>query len=133
MKNTLESTLQPVTPYNDEELAFFREIILMKLAEAEQNLEVLKQSMDDNIEGNADDSAYSAHLGDVASIEHDRAANFMLCQRSRKFIRQLLAALDRIDNKTYGICKVTGQPIPKGRLEAVPHTRHSIESKLQPA
>lgn len=120
-----------VSPYSDEELEYFRQIILKKRKEAEEDLEMLQQSLKDSMESGTDDSAYSFHMADAGTDAQEREKTYMLFNRTRKFIKYLDAALERIDNKTYGICKVTGKKISKGRLEAVPHTQISIEAKLK--
>ncbi|HKJ45852.1 MAG TPA: TraR/DksA C4-type zinc finger protein [Balneolales bacterium] len=120
-----------VSPYSDEELEYFRQIILKKRKEAEEDLDMLQQSLKDSMENSTDDSAYSFHMADAGTDAQEREKTYMLFNRTRKFIKYLDAALERIDNKTYGICKVTGKKISKGRLEAVPHTQISIEAKLK--
>ena len=120
-----------VSPYSDEELEYFRQIILKKRAEAEEDLNMLQQSLKESMENNTDDSAYSFHMADAGTDAQEREKTYMLYNRTRKFIKYLDAALERIDNKTYGVCRVTGKKISKGRLEAVPHTQISIEAKLK--
>jgi len=120
-----------ISPYNDEELEYFRQIILKKRVEAEQDLEMLQNALKDSMESSTDDSAYSFHMADAGSDAQEREKTYMLYNRTRKFIKYLDEALVRIDNKTYGVCKVTGNQISKGRLEAVPHTQISIEAKLK--
>jgi RNA polymerase-binding protein DksA len=120
-----------ISPYNDEELEYFRQIILNKRTEAEQDLEMLQNSLKDSMESSTDDSAYSFHMADAGSDAQEREKTYMLYNRTRKFLKYLDEALVRIDNKTYGVCKVTGTQISKGRLEAVPHTQISIEAKLK--
>jgi RNA polymerase-binding protein DksA len=120
-----------VTPYSDEELEYFRSIILKKKAESERDLEMLTATLKDAIESGGDDTAYSFHMADAGTDAEEREKTYMLVNRTRKFIKYLDEALVRIDNKTYGICKVTGKKIAKGRLEAVPHTQISIEAKLK--
>lgn len=120
-----------ISPYNDKELEYFREIILKKREEAEKELESLQSSLRDSMENASDESAYSFHMADAGTDAQEREKTYMLYNRTRKFIRYLDEALKRIDNKTYGICKVTGKKISKGRLEAVPHTQLSIEAKLK--
>lgn len=120
-----------VSPYTDEELEYFRQIILKKRKEAEQDLEMLQESLKESMENGTDDSAYSFHMADAGTDAQEREKMYMLFNRTRKFIKYLDAAIERIDNKTYGICKVTGKKISKGRLEAVPHTQISIEAKLK--
>lgn len=120
-----------VTPFTDEELEYFRDIILKKREEAQQELESLQNSLKDSMENANDESAYSFHMADAGTDAQEREKTYMLYNRTRKFVRYLDDALKRIDNKTYGICKVTGKKISKGRLEAVPHTQLSIEAKLK--
>lgn len=120
-----------VTPYNDEELEYFREIIIKKRDEAEQELTTLQNLLRESMENASDESAYSFHMADAGTDAQEREKTYMLFNRTKKFIRYLDDALKRIDNKTYGVCKVTGKKIAKGRLEAVPHTQLSIEAKLK--
>lgn len=131
MDKTSQNNDKRISPYNDEELEYFRQIILKKRDEAEQDLEMLQASLRESMENNTDDSAYSFHMADAGSDAQEREKTYMLFNRTRKFVKYLDEALVRIDNKTYGICKVTGKKISKGRLEAVPHTQISIEAKLK--
>jgi DnaK suppressor protein len=117
--------------YSDEELEYFREIILKKRDEAEQEMESLQNSLRESMENASDESAYSFHMADAGTDAQEREKTYMLFNRTRKFNRYLDDALQRIDNKTYGVCKVTGKPIQKERLMAVPHTEISIEAKLK--
>ncbi len=130
-KNEENQVQERITPYTDEELEYFRQIILKKRKEAEQDLDMLQESLKESMENASDDSAYSFHMADAGTDAQEREKTYMLFNRTRKFIHYLDAALERIDNKTYGICKVTGKKISKGRLEAVPHTQISIEAKLK--
>lgn len=120
-----------VSPYNDEELEYFREIILKKMSEAEDELNTLQRSLRESMENASDESAYSFHMADAGTDAQEREKTYMLFNRTRKFIKYLDDAIKRIDNKTYGVCKVTGKKISKGRLEAVPHTQLSIDAKLK--
>ncbi|MDR8390665.1 molecular chaperone DnaK [Aliifodinibius sp. S!AR15-10] len=120
-----------ISPYTDEELEYFKEIIIKKRDEAEQELESLQNSLRESMENASDESAYSFHMADAGTDAQEREKTYMLYNRTRKFIRYLDDALKRINNKTYGVCKVTGKKISKGRLEAVPHTQLSIEAKLK--
>lgn len=120
-----------ISPYSDEELEYFRDIILKKREEAQNELESLQSSLRDSMENSNDESAYSFHMADAGTDAQEREKTYMLFNRTKKFIRYLNEALKRIDNKTYGVCKVTGKKIAKGRLEAVPHTQLSIEAKLK--
>jgi len=129
----MEATKEPnrISPYSDEELAYFRDIIVKKRDEAERDLAMLQQSLRDSTENASDDSAYSFHMADAGSDAQEREKTYMLFNRTKKFIKYLDDAMVRIQNKTYGVCKVTGAKISKGRLEAVPHTQISIEAKLK--
>ncbi len=129
-KDTKEST-ERVSPYSDEELEYFREIIEKKRQEAKKELESLQSTLRDSMENASDESAYSFHMADAGTDAQEREKTYMLFNRTKKFLRYLDRALERIDNKTYGVCKVTGEKIAKGRLEAVPHTQLSIEAKLK--
>jgi len=124
-------TKERISPYNDEELEYFRQIILKKRDEAEQELNALQSTLRESMENSSDESAYSFHMADAGTDAQEREKTYMLFNRTKKFIRYLDDALTRIDNKTYGVCKVTGKKIAKGRLEAVPHTQLSIEAKLK--
>lgn len=124
-------TPERVSPYNDEELEYFKEIILKKRDEAEQELTTLQNLLRESMENASDESAYSFHMADAGTDAQEREKTYMLFNRTKKFVRYLDDAVKRIENKTYGVCKVTGKKIAKGRLEAVPHTQLSIEAKLK--
>ncbi len=130
-KTNKETQKSVVTPFNDEELEYFRQLILTKRDEAHKELETLNASLRESMENSSDESAYSFHMADAGTDAQVREQTYMLFNRTKKFIKYLDDALVRIDNKTYGICKVTGKAISKGRLEAVPHTQLSIEAKLK--
>lgn len=119
------------TRYSDEELEEFRQIILEKIDKAQHEYDNLRQSLM-NSEGNdtADTSPTFKVLEEGAyTLGKEEAAR--LAERQRVFINHLRAALVRIDNKTYGICRVTGKLIPKERLRIVPHATLSVEGKEQ--
>lgn len=120
-----------VSPYSDEELEYFREIIIKKMEDAEEELNTLQRTLRESMENSSDESAYSYHMADAGTDAQEREKTYMLFNRTRKFVKYLDDALKRIDNKTYGVCKVTGKKISKGRLEAVPHTQLSIDAKLK--
>ncbi|MCH5345849.1 MAG: TraR/DksA family transcriptional regulator [Muribaculaceae bacterium] len=117
------------TRYSDEELEEFKELILAKLDKALKDYEVLKANVT-NSEGNdiADTCPTFKTLEEGASTLGKEEAG-QLAQRQMKFIQHLKNALIRIENKTYGICRVTGELIPKERLRAVPHATLSVEAK----
>jgi len=120
-----------VSPYNDEELEYFRAIIINKRNAAEDELDTLQRTLRESMENSSDESAYSFHMADAGTDAQEREKTYMLFNRTRKFVKYLDDAISRIDNKTYGVCKVTGKKISKGRLEAVPHTQLSIDAKLK--
>lgn len=130
-KANKETQKSVVTPFNDEELEYFRQLILRKRDESQKELETLNASLRESMENSSDESAYSFHMADAGTDAQVREQTYMLFNRTKKFIKYLDDALVRIDNKTYGVCKVTGKAISKGRLEAVPHTQLSIEAKLK--
>ena len=117
------------TRYSDAELEEFRAIILEKLELAKRDYDMLKSGIT-NSDGNdtADTSLTFKVLEEGASTLSKEEAG-RLAQRQMKFIQNLQAALIRIENKTYGICRETGKLIPKERLRAVPHATLSIEAK----
>lgn len=119
------------TRYSDEELQEFKTLILEKLEKAQRDYELLKADVT-NTEGNdiADTSPTFKILEEGASTLGKEEAG-RLAQRQMKFIQHLQAALVRIENKTYGICRVTGELIPKERLRAVPHATLGIDQKTQ--
>ena len=122
-------TMNEKTKYSDAELEEFRGIILEKLETAKRDYELLKASIM-NADGNdvTDTSPTFKVLEEGASTLSKEEAG-RLAQRQMKFIQSLQAALIRIENKTYGICRETGKIIPKERLRAVPHATLSIEAK----
>ena len=117
------------TRYTDAELEEFRQIINEKLEKAQRDYDLLRMSLN-NQDGNdvADTSPTFKVLEEGASTLSKEEAG-RLAQRQMKFIQHLQAALVRIENKTYGICRETGKLIPKERLRAVPHATLSIEAK----
>ena len=114
--------------YSNEELQEFKEIILKKIDEAKRNLELLNAAVAN--EGNdVTDTSPTFKTLEEGSYVLSKEENSKLAARQQKFIKDLEAALIRIENKTYGICKVTGKLIPKERLRVVPHTTMTIEAK----
>lgn len=119
------------TPFSDEELEHFRELILQRRREAKEEIEQMRQQVDEAQEHADDNTAYGIHMADAGTDAMEREKLHLMIARQQKYIGYLDRALERIDNKTYGICRVTGEPISKERLEAVPHTEISIEAKRQ--
>ena len=113
--------------YSDEELAEFKELILEKLARAQKDLEMLN----DNVSGgDNNDTAPTFKLLEEGSNVLSKEENSQLAARQYKYIQNLENALIRIENKTYGVCRMTGKLIPKERLRAVPHATLSVEAKM---
>jgi RNA polymerase-binding protein DksA len=131
MAKKAEQEEKRVSPYSDKELEYFRDIIVKKRNDAEEELDTLQRTLRESMENSSDESAYSFHMADAGTDAQEREKTYMLYNRTRKFVKYLDDALKRIENKTYGVCKVTGKKISKGRLEAVPHTQLSIEAKLK--
>ena len=115
--------------YSDEELQEFKTLILAKLEKATVEYERLRENIT-NLDGNdiADTSPTFKVLEEGANTLNKEAVG-QLAQRQMKFIQNLQAALVRIENKTYGVCRKTGKLIPKERLRAVPHATLSVEAK----
>jgi DnaK suppressor protein len=126
-----ETTEVRRTPFTDEELEYFRQLILERRRQAVEDIERMKAQLEDTQEQAENDTPYSFHMADAGTDAMEREKLFLMIARQQKYIGYLDRALERIKNKTYGICKVTGKPIPKERLEAVPHTEVSIEAKLK--
>jgi RNA polymerase-binding protein DksA len=119
------------TPFSDEELEHFRELLLQRRREARDEIEQMREQIDQAKEQAGDNSAYGVHMADAGTDAMEREKLHLMIARQQKYIGYLDRALERIKNKTYGICRVTGEPIAKERLEAVPHTEISIEAKRQ--
>lgn len=117
------------TCYNDQELAEFKAIILEKLKNAQQDYEITMSNLSNNSGNGVDDTSPTYKALEEGSITQTKEEMMTLAARQQKFIQGLRAALVRIENKTYGICRETGKLIPAGRLRAVPHATLSIEAK----
>ena len=130
-KKTTGTTSKSVKFYSDKDLEYFRKIILEKLEKSQDQLERMRRRLANAQEEASTVSAYSLHMADVGTDSMEREKLSLMIAREKKYLGYLRRALDRIDDKTYGICKVTGKKIAKKRLEAVPHTEISIEAKLK--
>ena len=118
------------TRYSDEELVEFRDLILEKIRLAQRDYQQMMDVLT-NKEGNGvDDTMPTYKILEEGSMTQTREELTNMAARQQKFIQGLQAALVRIENKTYGVCRVTGKLIPKERLRAVPHATMSIEAKL---
>ncbi|HVV54489.1 MAG TPA: TraR/DksA C4-type zinc finger protein [Mucilaginibacter sp.] len=119
------------TRYSDAELQEFKELILDKLRIAKEELNALASSLSTPNANGTDDTAGTYKTLEDGSATLEKESINQLAARQKKFIEQLDAALVRIENKTYGICRETGKLIQKERLRAVPHTTLSMEAKLK--
>lgn len=117
------------TRYSDAELLEFKEIIVGKLQLAERDYEQYKAALMNADGNNIDDTSPTFKSIEEGADSANKEENTRLAQRQLKFIQSLQAALMRIENKTYGICRETGKLIPAERLRAVPHATLSIEAK----
>ncbi len=115
--------------YSNADLAEFKQIILAKLKTAEDEYNYLRNQIKNSNENGTDDTASAYVSIDDGSASQQKENAGQLAARLQKFIDNLKTALVRVENKTYGICKVTGKLITKERLKAVPHTTQSIEAK----
>lgn len=115
--------------FSDAELAEFKEIIHKKLADAREDYEMLKGSLNHKDDHGTDDTGRSFNMMEDGSETLMREEMANLANRKEKFIKNLEMALVRIENKTYGLCRTTGKLINKDRLKLVPHATLSIEAK----
>ena len=120
---------QEKTRYSDSELNEFKELIQQKLKEAHEDYTLLVGSLSHNDDHGTDDTGRTFNMMEDGSETLSREELAQLAARQEKFIQNLQAALVRIENKTYGICRVTGKLIPKERLKLVPHATMSIDAK----
>ena len=119
------------TRYSESDLQEFKSILLEKLRIAKEELYSLATSLSSPNANGTDDTAGTYKTLEDGSATLEKEQINQLAARQKKFIEQLEAALVRIENKTYGICRETGKLIPKERLRAVPHTTLSMEAKLR--
>lgn len=117
------------TRYSDEELEEFRQLILEKLEKAKNDLVLLTEAFTGANDNDVSDTSRTFKVLEEGSQVLSKEENSQLAARQQKFIRDLEAALVRIENKTFGICRESGKLISKERLRAVPHTTLSIEAK----
>ena len=116
--------------YSDKELTEFKELILSKLKEAQMDYDLLKQTLSNDDNHGTDDTSPTFKLLEDGSDVMSKEETAQLAIRQEKYIVNLKNALVRIENKTYGICRVTGKLIPKERLRSVPHATLGIDAKL---
>lgn len=115
--------------YSDAELEEFKIIILEKLEKAKQDYELLKSAITHSESNDTEDTSPTFKVLEEGAATLSKEEAGKLAQRQLKFIQHLQAAMIRIENKTYGICRETGKLIPKERLRAVPHATLSIDVK----
>lgn len=124
-----EHSTEEKTRYSAEELEEFRQIILEKLEKAKADLALLVEAYTNNSDADTNDTSPTFKVLEEGQQVLSKEENSRLADRQRRFINNLEAALLRIENGTYGICRETGKLISKERLRAVPHATLSIEAK----
>jgi len=127
LKNT--KNMAEKTTYTKDELAEFRQLILDKIESAQDDLDVLRAATANDSDNGTEDTSPTFKQFEEGSSTLSKEENIKLAERQAKFIRSLNNALIRIENKTYGICRITGKLIAKERLKLVPHATLSIEAK----
>ena len=115
--------------YNDADLEEFKQLILEKIEHATTQLHLIESAFRNDSDNGTDDTSQTFKAFDEGSHVMSKEANSQLAIRQEKFIRDLKNALIRIENKTYGVCRVTKKLINKERLKLVPHATLSIEAK----
>ena len=115
--------------YSDSDLKEFKELIQQKIEKAEKDLMLIRESFINDQNNGTDDTSPTFKAFEEGAETLSKEQNAILAGRQEKFLRDLKNALIRIENKTYGICRVTGKLIGKDRLRAVPHATLSIEAK----
>ena len=115
--------------YPDADLADFKVLITEKIEKAQHDLELIKSAYMNDHNNGTEDTSPTFKAFDEGSAVMSKESNSQLAIRQEKFIRDLKNALVRIENKTYGICRVTKKLINKERLKLVPHATLSIEAK----
>ena len=117
------------TTYTKDELAEFRQLILKKIESAQDDLDILRAATANDSDNGTEDTSPTFKQFEEGSSTLSKEENIKLAERQAKFIRSLNNALIRIENETYGICRITGKLIAKERLKLVPHATLSIEAK----
>lgn len=121
--------IDEILRYSESDLAEFKELILKKINKAQSDLDLIKSAYMNDLNNGTDDTSPTFKAFEEGSETMSKEANSQLAIRQEKFIRDLKNALFRVENKTYGTCKVTGKLISKERLMIVPHATMSIEAK----
>lgn len=131
MKDTKNET--PKNRYSDEELEEFKGIIMNKLEKAKEDLALLTEAYTNHSENDTNDTSPTFKVLEEGQQVLSKEENSRMAARQQRFITNLENALVRIQNKSYGICRVSGKLISKERLRAVPHATLSIDAKLKMA
>jgi len=118
-----------VVRYSDKDLGSFKKIIEEKIVKAQRDLELIRSAYMNDGNNGTEDTSPTFKAFEEGSQTMSKEANTQLAIRQEKFIRDLKNALIRIENKTFGICRITGKLISKKRLKLVPHATLSIEAK----
>jgi RNA polymerase-binding transcription factor DksA len=126
----MSTTETKKTRYSDEELVEFKELIQKKIDKANNDLKLLTEAYTNTGNNGTNDTSPTFKVLEEGQQVLSKEENRQLAARQERFIKNLEAALIRIENKTYGICRVTGKLISKERLKAVPHATLSIDAKL---
>lgn len=124
-----EENIQERVRYSDEDLQEFKELILEKLKKAREDYDILKGAVNHSSSNDTEDTSPTFKVLEEGASALSKEETGQLAARQFKFIRNLEAALIRIENKTYGVCRETGKLIPKERLRIVPHATLSVEAK----
>ena len=122
-------SIENTSRYSDKQLEDFKTLILNKIEKAQHDLALIKSAYMNDLNNGTEDTSPTFKAFDEGSQVMSKESNSQLAIRQEKFIRHLKNALIRIENKTYGICRVTGKLINVKRLELVPHATLSIEAK----
>ena len=121
--------MSEVVRYSDADLKEFKALIEEKIVKAKEDLDLIKSAYMNDLNNGTDDTSPTFKAFEEGSETMSKEANTPLALRQEKFIRDLKNALVRIENKSYGVCRVTGKLIAKERLKLVPHATLSIEAK----
>ena len=120
--------------YSKKKLAFFKKHIQAKLDNLTNDLDNTRGNLDSNSGGSSglsQDSVYSVHMADAGTDSNEREKAFHLYNRQTDYHRNLLKALDRIENGTFGVCTISGELIPEERMLEVPNATKSVDAKEQ--
>lgn len=118
------------TPYNQSELNHFKELLEKEKRQSEEEIQNIKDSLE-GIEASEEDENTSLdhHYGNISSEEEERTTLYQLMEREREKIKKINIALDRIDDRTYGVCMETGKKIQKERLETIPYALYTVDAR----